>query len=280
MCLTINNEVKLFGTDGIRGRVGSFPITPRDIFFIAKSFAKFLEFEEQIVHSVIIGTDTRESCLILEQAFLAGLKEMGITSVHIGCCPTPVVAYLSKINNFSGGCMISASHNHYYDNGVKLFNKAGKKLNRLAEKKIEKYFFQENKASLIPVIERSVINYDDKYHSDYSRYLLSNINLGKLSQKFRVVIDCANGAAYSIAPKIFKILGFDLITINAAPNGKNINKNCGSLHPEKLCAEVLKYSADVGFAFDGDADRLICVDNKGKVIKGDEILALVALYLL
>lgn len=270
---------KYFGTDGIRGYANREPITPHTIIKIAQAFGVFLK--KKYPHpTVVIGKDTRVSGYIIENALSAGLQSVGVNIFLLGPIPTPGVAYLTKKLQTNAGIVISASHNPYHDNGIKFFNSDGFKLSDEEEAHIEQLIDQEdfnhNLVSSHDIgFAKRIDDAIDQYAEMLSKFLVKNL---KLKNK-KVVIDCANGASYKVAPKIFAALDIDCTAINTSPNGFNINENCGALHTEDLQAKVLSTHADVGFAFDGDADRLVVVDEQGCRIDGDQIIALCALEL-
>jgi phosphoglucosamine mutase len=269
---------KLFGTDGIRGRVGVFPMTQQDIYILARSLGIYLKTKQSSIGKIAIASDTRESHNSFEQAIMQGFASIDIETVHLGIATTPALAYTVKNSNFDAGIVISASHNPYHDNGVKFFDDKGLKLTNDVEKNIEQIFFSE-KGKEIPQLISKNINYNTIHLKKYSDFLSSFLPFAEENKKLTVVLDCANGAAYKTAPYLFKATGVKLIIINNTPDGKNINDNCGSLYPQRLSQLIRKHQAHVGFALDGDADRLVCVDEKGHVLEGDELLAILANYL-
>jgi phosphoglucosamine mutase len=266
--------MKLFGTDGVRGRAGEV-ITPCLAMKLAMAFGNSLE---KKTGKILLGKDTRRSGYMIENAMVSGLTAIGYDVIQIGPMPTPAVAFLTEDMRCDGGIMISASHNPYFDNGIKFFDSEGNKLSAECEEKIEKRYFENNfnlktgkeigKSKRIDdVIGRYIVH----IKSSFPKY----VNLNGM----RIVLDTANGAAYKVAPTIFTELGADVITINDEPDGFNINQNAGAMHPEFLAKKVLEYRADIGFAFDGDADRLVVVDEKGEVVDGDKLLGSLAYYL-
>ena len=266
--------MKLFGTDGVRGKAGEF-LTPFLAMKVAMSFGKTIP---KNTGKILVGKDTRRSGYMIENALVSGLTAIGYDVIQIGPMPTPAVAFLTEDMRCDGGIMISASHNPYYDNGIKFFNKKGNKLSEKTEENIEKIYFENNfefktgkeigKSKRIDdVIGRYIVHIKSSFPKE--------INLSGI----RIVIDTANGAAYKVAPTIFSELGADVITINDNPNGFNINQSAGAMHPEILAAKVREFRADIGFALDGDADRLVVVDENGEVIDGDKLLGALAYYL-
>ena len=264
---------RLFGTDGVRG-IANKELTPELAFRLGKAGAYVLR-----RHSdrpvFVIGRDTRVSGDMLQQALSAGILSIGGDVIDAGVMPTPGVAHLVKYLEADAGVVISASHNPYEYNGIKFFNGDGFKLDDAVEDAIEDYM--ENAMGHEAAVGKAMGRYHDGIENceeEYIRFLLSTTELDLKGKK--VVLDCANGAAYRVAPAVYKALGADVTVIGNSPDGININVKCGSTHPEALAREVLKQGAMVGLAFDGDADRLICVDEKGKVVDGDRTIAICA----
>jgi len=260
-----------FGTDGIRGPVENV-ITPEACLKIGH--ATGLVMKELGWKTVVIGKDTRLSGYMLESALQAGFIAAGVNVRLLGPLPTPGVAYLTKTLRNKFGVVISASHNDFLDNGIKIFNEDGEKISRDIEKRIEKYLSIE----LIPV-ETSAIGKAYRFDESGPRYIEfckstvpSNLSFASL----RIVLDCANGACYKVSPEIFEELGAEVITIGNEPDGYNINQNCGSTHPELVKEEVVKHRADFGISLDGDGDRVILVDEKGNLLDGDDLLYILA----
>ena len=260
-----------FGTDGIRGPVES-KITPEACLKIGH--ATGLVMKELGWSTVVIGKDTRISGYMLESALQAGFIAAGVNVNLLGPLPTPGVAYLTKTLRNKFGLVISASHNDFLDNGIKIFNEGGEKISREIEKRIEKYL----SSSLIPV-ETSQIGKAYRFDESGPRYIEfckstvpSDISLSSL----RIVVDCANGACYKVSPEVFEELGAEVITIGNKPDGFNINQKCGSTHPEIVKEAVIKHRADFGISLDGDGDRVILVDEKGSILDGDDLLYILA----
>lgn len=267
---------KYFGTDGIRGRVGIFPITPEFVLKLGWAFGKVLAEKNQ--KKVLIGKDTRISGYMFESAFEAGLVSAGIDTIILGPMPTPAVAYLIKKFEADSGVVISASHNPYYDNGIKFFNEEGCKLSDEIEHKIE--FYLEEPLSVVKSEnfgKASRIKNSAAYYIDFCK---KTFHLGESLKEFKIVLDCAHGATYHIAPKIFSELGATVISLNVEPDGLNINHQAGSVYPEKLVEAVKLNQADLGVAFDGDGDRVILVDHLGEILDGDDILFILSKYYL
>ncbi|MCX2683488.1 phosphoglucosamine mutase [Campylobacter sp. MIT 21-1685] len=271
--------MKLFGTDGVRGKAGNF----LDSFLAMRlAMAAGIYFKDKtLTNNILVGKDTRRSGYMIENAIVSGLTSIGYNVIQIGPMPTPAVAFLTEDMRCDAGIMISASHNPYYDNGIKFFNSQGHKLNEYEERRIEEIYYNDKLIENSKVVMEK-IGQAKRIDDVIGRYIVSiknsfpkNLTLKSL----RVVLDVANGAAYKVAPTVFKELGAEVIVINDKPNGLNINENCGALHPINLAVEVKKLRADVGFAFDGDADRLVVVDEKGEVGNGDSLLGVLALYL-
>jgi phosphoglucosamine mutase len=269
---------KLFGTDGIRGKANVYPLTGDLAFKLGQAAAiKFQNKNKKI--KVIIGKDTRRSGYIFEYALTSGLCSMGVDVYLVGPMPTPAIAHLVRSFAADAGIVISASHNPAGDNGIKFFDKNGFKLPDAIEHDIEKLVFSDNMdPSLIKTedIGRAFkINDADGRYIEFCKASINNTSLKGL----KIVVDCANGAAYKVAPLILTELGADVVIFGNKPDGININKNCGALYPDILQSAVLGNEADIGIALDGDADRVIMVDNKGKIMDGDAIMALCGLYL-
>ncbi|MGL6105544.1 phosphoglucosamine mutase [Romboutsia sp.] len=267
---------KYFGTDGVRG-IANTELTCDLAYKLGRAGGYVLAQDKGRV-KVVVGKDTRISGDMLEAALTAGLMSVGCDVITVGVVPTPAVAYLTKKYNADCGVVISASHNPVEYNGIKFFNKDGYKLDDEVELKIEQYIDNIEKVEYHPVGE----NVGKRVHmhdaqKEYVEYLKSIINVD--FKGLKVVLDCANGAAYQVAPKVFEQLGASVITINSEPDGNNINDKCGSTHPQKLKDSVLAHKADLGLAYDGDADRLIAVDENGNIVDGDHIMILSAIYL-
>lgn len=276
---------KLFGTDGMRGEAGSFPLDAATIEIVGVSLARRLTEKLGRTPLIVIGRDTRESGAWLEQALVAGLDRAGAESKSAGVITTPGVAFLARTLPADAGVVISASHNAYHDNGIKIFAPSGHKLDEETERLIESDVFAQRDAVATEQTDRSLTPDEtdpDKgrdLRSLYANFLASEIS-GDLSLRgIRLVLDCANGAASSLAPELFERLGAAVTAINNSPNGRNINLECGSLHTEALQAEVMKQRANLGVAFDGDADRALFVDAEGSLVNGDGSLWVLARYL-
>ena len=264
---------KYFGTDGVRGRVGQFPITPDFAVKLGLAAGKVLG--KKHGGKVIIGKDTRLSGYMLEAALESGFSAGGMSPVMLGPMPTPAIAYLTRAFRADLGVVISASHNPFFDNGIKFFSSQGTKLPDEVELEIEKYLDA-------PSIElANAQDFGRAFRQDdapgrYIEYCKSTVNSSMSLDGMKIVLDCANGATYHIAPQVFRELGAEVITIGDKPNGININDGVGSTHPEALVAKVLATKADLGIAFDGDGDRVLMCDSKGVLRDGDNLLYVIA----
>ena len=269
---------KLFGTDGIRGEANVYPMLPEIALQVGRAIGYLFKNNSSHFSKVIIGKDTRLSGYVFESALVAGLCSMGVSSWLIGPLPTPAVAFLTKDIRADAGIMISASHNPYYDNGIKIFNKDGYKLPDELEEKIEKLIFDEEFKNVRKFKKELGRAYRIKDAiGRYAVHLKSVVPPQLNFEEIKVVIDCANGAAYQVGPQTLEELGAEVIPIGCNPDGVNINDNCGALYPEKLRKKVLETQAQIGIALDGDADRIVVVDEKGNLIDGDDLLALFAI---
>jgi phosphoglucosamine mutase len=263
---------KYFGTDGIRGRVGESPITPD--FCLRLGWAAGRVFARNGRRLILIGKDTRVSGYMFESVLEAGLTSAGVDVRMLGPMPTPAVAYLTRTLRADAGIVISASHNPFYDNGIKFFDWDGNKLPDAKELEIEAELDSPLKCVASEAIGR--VKRVDDARGRYIEFCKATVDRGLKLSGFKIVLDCAHGATYDIAPGVFAELGADITVIGAEPDGLNINANCGSTHPERLQAEVLARGADLGIAFDGDGDRLLMVDHRGEVLDGDELLFIIA----
>jgi len=266
--------MKVFGTDGIRGKANVWPMTPEVALRVGKAVALFFrEKNGKQKHRVVIGKDTRLSGYMLETALTSGIVSMGVDVLLVGPMPTPAISHLTKSMNCDAGIVISASHNPAEDNGIKLFDSNGFKLNEQTEQEIEKLILSKELNSDSGEIGKATRIDDAKgRYIGFIKDSIDNLPLNGL----KIVIDCANGAGYHIAPDVFSELGAETIVLNNKPNGKNINLNCGAMHPEVIMNAVKEHGADFGVALDGDADRLIVCDEKSNLVDGDAILAVFA----
>ena len=264
-----------FGTDGIRGRANTHPMTA-DI-ALKLGMAAALQFRRgDYRHRVVIGKDTRLSGYMLEPALTAGFVSMGMDVVLVGPMPTPAVAMLTRSLRADLGVMISASHNPFEDNGIKLFGPDGYKLSDLVEGEIEEKMAGDMTASLEPAAQLGRARRLDDARGRYTEYVKQTFPRGLRLDGLKVAIDCANGAAYRTAPEVLWELGADIVPVGVRPDGKNINANCGSTALDTIKETTVASGADIGIALDGDADRLIVCDEKGNVIDGDQIMGLIA----
>jgi phosphoglucosamine mutase len=267
---------KLFGTDGIRGIANEHPMTAEMALNIGRATAHLFK-KKGHVPKIIVGKDTRISGYMFESALVSGLCSMGVNAIMVGVMPTPGIAFLTSSMRADAGIVISASHNPLQDNGIKIFSSEGFKLPDEKELAIEDFIFanSSHKHKPLPGDLGKVYRLDDA-RGRYTVFLKHTFPKEFSLEGTRIVLDCANGATYRIAPDTFFELGAEVTTLFNQPDGVNINVACGSQYPEKLAEEVVKKKADVGFAFDGDGDRLIAVDEKGSVLTGDQILAVCA----
>ena len=263
---------EFFGTDGIRGRVGVFPMTAETV--LKLGWAAGMVLASKGNREVLIGKDTRISGYLFESALEAGLASAGINSRLLGPMPTPAVAYLTSTFRSAAGIVISASHNPFYDNGLKFFSTEGSKLPDEVELEIEAMMIQE--MTTVDSKDLGRARRVDDAAGRYIEFCKSTFPSGFRLGGMKVVVDTANGAAYHIAREVFEELGADVVAVGAEPNGTNINKECGATAPDNLRAHVLLERADVGIALDGDGDRLIMVDHRGEIVDGDEILYVLA----
>jgi phosphoglucosamine mutase len=263
---------KYFGTDGIRGKVGEHPITAD--FLLKLGWAAGKVFASEGHNFVLVGKDTRISGYMFESALEAGLTAAGVDTQLLGPMPTPGIAYLTRTLRAQAGIVISASHNPFYDNGIKFFSMEGTKLPDELELEIERYI-----DSPMTTVESSLLGRARRIGDAVGRYI--EFCKGSIPTRFnfdgvKIVVDCAHGATYHVAPHVFSEIGAEVITIGAEPNGVNINDNCGATKPKKLAETVLSQQADLGIALDGDGDRLIMVDHKGEIVDGDELIYIIA----
>jgi len=265
---------QLFGTDGIRGVANEYPMTAEMALNIGRATACLFK-RKGHTPRIIIGKDTRISGYMLENAFVSGICSMGVNALLVGPLPTPGIAFATNSMRADAGIVISASHNPFQDNGIKIFSKEGFKLPDEKELEIEKLIFSNHMDTLHPSPRELGKAYRiDDARGRYIVFLKNTFPKDFSLEGMKVVLDCAYGATYKVAPETFFELGADVISLFDKPNGENINDHCGSQHPETLMEEVVKEKADVGFAFDGDGDRCIAVDEKGSVLTGDQIMAI------
>ncbi|WP_027405104.1 phosphoglucosamine mutase [Aquaspirillum serpens] len=265
---------KYFGTDGVRGEVGQEPITPDFVLRLAYAAGRVLVNHDQQTPTVLIGKDTRISGYMLEAALQAGFTAAGVNVLLTGPLPTPGVAYLTRALRLSAGVMISASHNPYQDNGIKFFAEGGRKLADHIEQEIEAALdmpLQTKPSALLGRARRM-----DAAAERYIEFCKSTFPNDRNLRGCKIVVDCAHGASYHIAPKVFHELGADVISIGTEPNGFNINDRAGAMYPRAVQAAVLQHEADFGIALDGDGDRLLMVDQQGQVYDGDQLIYVIA----
>jgi len=271
--------MKLFGTDGVRGEAGTF-LNALTALKLAQATGIYLK-QYSTTKRILLGKDTRRSGYMIENALVSGFTSVGFDVIQIGPMPTPAIAYLTESMRCDAGIMLSASHNPFEDNGIKFFDAQGNKLNSKIEKEIENIYHNDT------LLEQSQCTNKDigkakRINDVIGRYIVSiksSFPKDLTLNNMRIVLDCANGAAYKVGPTILEELGADVVTINDKPDGFNINDNCGAMHPKELAKIVLKHRADIGIALDGDADRLIVVDENGDVIDGDKLIGALAVYL-
>ena len=267
---------KYFGTDGMRGTVNQGNMTAEMALKLAMAAGEYFVRGDHR-HRVVIGKDTRLSGYMLEPALVAGFTAMGMDVITTGPVPTPAIAHLTQSFNCDLGVMISASHNLYQDNGLKLFGPDGYKLSDGAELKIES-IMDAQKWDLPSASETGNVQRMEDAVGRYIEFIKATLPKGTSFGGIKVVLDCANGAAHKIAPTVLQELGADIITIGTEPNGRNINSGVGATAPDALCKSVVEHGAHVGLALDGDADRLIVVDETGQVVDGDQLMALIAMH--
>ncbi len=265
---------KLFGTDGVRGRANTYPMTAEMALKLGAAAGRYFRREGSLAHRVVIGKDTRLSGYMLENALTAGLTSTGMNVLLLGPCPTPAVGFLTRSMRADIGVMISASHNPHQDNGIKFFGPDGFKLSDAAEAEIEAMVEAELELASPESIGRAK-RIDDAL-GRYEEYAKTTFPSGLRLDGLKVVIDCANGAAYKAAPDVLWELGAEVIPVGVSPNGKNINDRCGSTYTQTAAEAVVAHGAHVGICLDGDADRVMILDEAGRVADGDQIMALLA----
>ena len=270
-------ERRYFGTDGIRGRANTHPMTPEVALRVGLAAGRMFMSSDDRRHLVVIGKDTRLSGYMIEPALVAGFSSAGMDVRTFGPLPTPGVAMMTRSMRADIGVMISASHNAFLDNGIKLFGPDGYKLSDAVELKIESMMDEDLGAGLAPADGLGRVKRIDDAQARYVEIAKASFPKGLSLQGLRIAVDCANGAGYKVAPTTLYELGAEVFPVGVEPNGLNINENCGSTHPGTLSEAVRACRADIGIALDGDADRVIVCDEKGEVIDGDQIMAMVAL---
>jgi phosphoglucosamine mutase len=271
----MSTKFKLFGTDGVRGRANHFPMTVEIAMQLGKAVAKVLK-RHAGKHRVVIGKDTRLSCYMFENALVAGLNSMGVDTLMVGPLPTPGVAFITRAYRADAGIVISASHNPYYDNGIKIFSSEGFKLPDEIEEEMEAliaaHAFEDIPKDDAVGRNKRIADADGRY----IEFVKATFPKGKTLKGLRIFLDCAHGAAHRVAPLAFWELDAEVVVTGNEPNGTNINDHCGSLHPSLIQKGVIEHRAHAGIALDGDGDRVIMVDEKGHLIDGDTILAICA----
>jgi len=271
--------MQLFGTDGVRGKAGKF-LTAEMAMKVAMALGIYLQ-KSAVTKKILVGKDTRRSGYMIENAIVSGLTAVGYDVVQVGPMPTPAIAFITENMRCDAGIMISASHNSFEDNGIKLFDGRGDKFPMSVEEEIESIYFDNEKLLTAQVTEREIgkAKRIDDVIGRYIIQLKNSFPVNKTLQGIRIVLDTANGAAYKVGPTVFEELGAEVIVLHNKPNGFNINEGCGALHTKELCENVMKYRADIGIALDGDADRLVVVDEKGEMIDGDQLLGALGTHL-
>jgi phosphoglucosamine mutase len=271
--------MKLFGTDGVRGEAGSF-LTAQMAMKVAMALGIYLK-KSAITNKILVGKDTRRSGYMIENAIVSGLTAVGYDVVQVGPMPTPAIAFITENMRCDAGIMISASHNSFEDNGIKLFDGHGDKFPAEIEEKIEAIYFDEEKICDAQATGTKIgkAKRIDDVIGRYIIQLKNSFPVEMTLQGMRIVLDTANGAAYKVGPTVLEELGAEVIVLHNKPDGFNINENCGALHTKDLCDSVKKYRADIGIALDGDADRLVVVDENGEMVDGDQLLGALGVHL-
>ncbi len=282
----MSHPKKIFGTDGVRGTANVEPVTAETALKLGRAAAhvfKNLERESRGrgKHRIVIGKDTRLSGYMLENAISSGILSMGVDVIFIGPLPTPGVAYVTRSLRADAGIVITASHNPYTDNGIKFFRADGYKLDDTVESQIEKLVFTGEVEKIRPSAEHigKAVRIDDAL-GRYIEYAKASFPKGQTLEGMKIVLDCGHGAAYKSSPCVLRELGAEVIVYGDRPDGTNINRDCGSMHPEAMCKKVVEHGAHIGIAHDGDADRVLLCDEHGTLIDGDDIMAIAALEML
>ncbi len=269
-------NLKIFGTDGVRGKANTAPMEIETVLSLGRAAGQMFKRETQKPR-VVIGKDTRLSCYMYENALISGLCSMGVDTFMLGPIPTPGVAFITRAYRADAGIVISASHNPYYDNGIKFFSSEGFKFSDAWEKEIEALVAKNDFKDFLPksdeIGKNTKINDAD---GRYIEFIKATFPKKKSLKNLKIALDCANGAGYKVAPLVFKELDAEVFLYGASPNGLNINQSCGSLHPEMIQKAVIDHQADVGIALDGDADRVIMFDENARIVDGDTMLAICA----
>ncbi len=282
----MSHQRKIFGTDGVRGTANLEPVTAETALKLGRAAAHVFKNLESRArghgkHKIVIGKDTRLSGYMLENAISSGILSMGVDVLFIGPLPTPGVAYVTRSLRADAGIVITASHNPYTDNGIKFFRADGYKLDDQVEAGIEQLVFSGDIENIRPRSEQigKAVRIDDAL-GRYIEFAKSSFPKGLTLEGVKIVLDCGHGAAYKASPCVLRELGAEVIVFGNSPDGKNINENCGSMHPETMCRKVVEHAAHLGIAHDGDADRVLLCDEKGNLIDGDDIMAIAALEML
>ena len=276
----MNDNRKLFGTDGIRGRANVWPITGENAFNFGRAAAHHFQSRRNKTPLIIVGKDTRLSCYMLEQAISAGICSQGGQVILTGPLPAPALAFVTTSMRADAGVMISASHNDYKDNGIKIFDANGFKLTDEEENQLEEIILNPD---TMPIKLDAELGRARRLEGVFGRYLVhtkSALDRNVSLEGLRAVLDCAHGAAYKVVPIMFRELGIEVFPLSVEPNGININAHCGALHPERAAEQVVTLQTDVGICLDGDADRIVVIDEGGQVVPGDALLAIFAKFLL
>ncbi len=274
--MTTEDVKKVFGTDGVRGKANYYPMTVEIALALGRAAGKLFRVRDG-KHRVVIGKDTRLSCYMFENALIAGLCSMGVDTLMVGPLPTPGVAFITRAYRADAGIVISASHNSFHDNGIKFFSSEGFKLSDEWERKMEDLVESGDFDDCLPSDDNIGKNYKiDDADGRYIEFAKSTFPKQRSLYGMKIALDCANGAGYRVAPMIFRELDAEVFVHGDRPNGLNINKDCGSLHPETVQKSVIDHKAHVGIALDGDADRVIMVDEHAQVVDGDAMLAICA----
>jgi len=271
---------KIFGTDGVRGLANQAPMDPETAMSLGRAIAHVFKGKGGRHHRIVIGKDTRRSGYMIENALSAGICSMGGEAIFLGPLPTPGIAFITHAMRADAGVVISASHNPYYDNGIKFFDHQGYKLPDEIEVQMEQLIEGELLKKLPTHAEVGRAFRVEDAAGRYIEYLKSTFPQNLSLEGLKVVVDCAHGAAYKVAPTVFEELGAEVVALGVSPNGTNINEGCGALHPEALQARVRQEQAQIGIALDGDADRLVVCDEKGELIHGDTLIAMSAFELM
>src|SRR6266705_6578102 len=279
-------QKKIFGTDGVRGTANVEPVTAETALKLGRAAAHVFkniasQAQDRGKHKIVLGKDTRLSGYMLENALSSGILSMGVDVLFIGPLPTPGVAYVTRSLRADAGIVITASHNPYDDNGINFFRADGYKLDDNIENRIEHLVFSGDIEAIRPTASEvgKAVRIDDAL-GRYIEFVKSSVPRSLTLDGLRIVVDCAHGAAYKSTPCVLRELGADVIAYGNQPDGKNINKDCGSMHPGPMCQKIWEHRADVGIAHDGDGDRVLLCDENGHLIDGDDIMAIAALDLL